>query len=107
MLQSQTLVTKGWFVMTPFTSRMLAVDALIIVISVGTATAQAVSPILSTLQVQKAVASSEPADNAKLSAHFAALADRYEADARRHRAMANTFMVQPARQSALSSAADH
>jgi hypothetical protein len=40
----------------------------------GNALSQTASPILNTLEVQKLVASGEPADNAKLSAHFAALA---------------------------------
>jgi hypothetical protein len=53
------------------------------------AAAQVASPpILNSLEVKRLVASGTPADDVKLSAHFAALADRYEADANEHAAMA-------------------
>lgn len=43
--------------------------------------------ILNALEVQQLVARAEPADEARLSTHFSALADRYAADAKRHKAM--------------------
>ena len=92
--------------MTKFTLRSLAIGTLAFLIVAGAAAAQT-PPILNTLEVQKLVASGEPADNATLSTHFAALADRYEADARRHTAMADAFIAAPTRRVAANSAADH
>ena len=43
------------------------------------------------------IARNAPADNAKLSAHFAALADRYAAEARRHTVMAQSAVGNPNR----------
>ena len=83
--------------MTTFTFRPLAIGALALLLSSGHAFAQTASPVLSTLEVQKLVASGEPADNAKLSAHFAALGDRYAAEAKRHEAMAKSFVGNPNR----------
>ena len=65
------------------------------------------SPVLSTLEVQKLVASADPADNARLSAHFTALADRYAREAARHNAMAQAFIAAPTRRTPTNSAADH
>jgi len=73
----------------------------------GPAMAQTGSPILNTVEVQKLVASSDPADNARLSAHFAALADRYAREATRHNAMAQAFIAAPARRVPVNTAADH
>ena len=85
----------------------LAVGALALFTVVGAGAAQTPSPILNALEVQKLVASSEPADNARLSVHFAALADRYAADARRHTAMAQAFVAAPTRRTPANTAADH
>lgn len=71
------------------------------------ASAQTASPILNVLEVRKLVASTEPGDNARLSAHFAALAENYEADARRHNAMAQAFIAAPTRRVPANIAADH
>lgn len=88
--------------------RSLAIGALAALTFAGTARAQTpASPILNTLEVQKLVSSSEPADNARLSAHFAALADRYAADARRHKNMADAFIAAPTRRVPATGAADH
>ena len=73
----------------------------------NTANAQTRSPILNTLEVQKLVASTDPADNARLSAHFAALADRYAHEATRHEAMAQAFIGSPTRRTPTNTAADH
>ena len=81
--------------------------ALVLVTLANIATAQTPSPILNTLEVQKLVASTDPADNARLSAHFAALADRYAREATRHDAMAQAFIASPTRRTPTNSAADH
>ena len=73
----------------------------------GAAAAQTSLPILNALEVRTLVASSEPADNARLSAHFAALADGYAADAKRHNAMAQAFIAAPTRRTPTNTAADH
>ena len=93
--------------MTTFPFRPLAIGTLAMLMFAGAAAAQATSPILNTLEVQKLAASNEPADNARLAAHFAALAGRYDADARRHAAMARSFLAAPARRVAANGAADH
>jgi hypothetical protein len=53
--------------------------------------------LLNTLEVRQLVARAEPADNARLAAHFLALADRYSAEAASHRAMAQSFAGNPTR----------
>jgi hypothetical protein len=55
------------------------------------------SAILNTAEVRQLVARAQPADNARLSAHFAALADRYAAEAKRHIAMSQSFGGNPSR----------
>lgn len=83
--------------MTTFTFRPLVIGTLALLIFAGTALSQTASPILNTLEVQKLVASSAPDDNAKLSAHFAALGDRYADEAKRHTAMAQSYVGNPNR----------
>jgi len=83
--------------MTTFMVRPLAIGALAILMFAGNATPQTASPILNTLEVRKLVGSSEPADHARLTAHFSALADRYDAEARRHTAMAQSAGGNPNR----------
>lgn len=87
--------------------RAAAGAALVLVPLVSSANAQTGSPILNALEVQKLVASMAPADNARLSAHFAALAERYTRDATRHNAMAQAFIAAPARRTPANTAADH
>lgn len=83
--------------MTTFPFRALAIGTLAVLILAGNARAQTASPILNTLEVQKLVASGAPDDNAKLSAHFAALAERHAAEATRHTAMAQSYVGNPNR----------
>ena len=83
--------------MTTFTFRPLAIGTLALLMFAGSALSQTTSPILNTLEVQKLVASSAPADHAKLSAHFTALADRSAAEARRHTTMAQSYTGNPNR----------
>ena len=83
--------------MTTFTFRPLASGTLAILMFAGSALSQTASPVLNTLEVQTLVASTEPGDNAALSAHFSALADRYAAQARRHAAIARSAGGNPNR----------
>lgn len=46
---------------------------------------------LTTTEIQQLIIRGEPADHAKLSAHFGALADQYAADAKRHATMQPAF----------------
>ena len=87
--------------------RIIASVVVTLAAFISTATAQTPSPILNALEVQKLVASADPADNARLSAHFAALADSYAREASRHTAMANAFIASPTRRTPTNSAADH
>lgn len=72
-----------------------------------TAAQQPSSAVLNSLEVQELIKRAEPGDHARLSAHFAALADRYTAEAKRHTAMAQAFVASPVRRTAANSAADH
>jgi hypothetical protein len=93
--------------MRTISKRMAVGAALALAALVNTATAQTGSPILNALEVQKLVASTAPADNARLSAHFAALAERYTREATRHDAMAQAFLAAPTRRTPANAAADH
>src|SRR4029453_6255829 len=53
--------------------------------------------LLNTLEVQQLVKRAEPGDNARLAAHFTALADRYTAEAKRHASVAQSFVGNPSR----------
>ena len=83
--------------MTTISIRRCAVGTLAIVAIAGVAVAQTSSPILNTLEVRKLVSDAEPADHARLVGHFAALADRHIAEARRHGTMAASFAGNPSR----------
>lgn len=69
----------------------------LLALSVANATAET-SPILNIIEVQKLVASGTPDANARLAAHFTALADESAADAKRHQAMSTGFGNNPGRQ---------
>lgn len=56
------------------------------------------APILNIIEVQKLVTSGGPADNARLAAHFTALADQSSSEAKRHETMSNAFGGNPSRQ---------
>ena len=83
------------------------IAAFVLAAFANTASAQTASPILNSLDVQRLARSADPADNARLSAHFAALAERYAHEATRHRAMAQAFIVAPTRRIPANRAADH
>jgi len=66
----------------------------------GVALAQGQSaPILNTLELRQLVDRAEPADHARLSAHFAALAERYATDAKQHERMAQASTGQAGKSS--------
>lgn len=74
--------------MRPIHFRWLLVGVFILLMTAGVATAQVPpSAVLNSFEVQRLVPSAEPIDHARLSAHFAALADQHAAEARRHTAM--------------------
>jgi len=70
--------------------------------SIGTAAAQTAPAVLNVLELRQLVASAEPADHARLGAHFAALAAQYTGEADRHTAMAKSFAGNPNRSGAVS-----
>ena len=47
--------------------------------------------------MQQLVKRAEPGDNARLAAHFTALAERYTAEAKRHTSMSQSFVGNPSR----------
>jgi len=78
--------------------RTLSVAALTLLAFAGTAAAQdKTAALLNTLEVQQLVKRAEPGDNARLAAHFTALAERYVAEARRHTSMSQSFAGNPSR----------
>ncbi len=73
--------------------RSLSLPALAFLAVVGTLTAQDRPPaMLNAVEVQQLVKRAEPADQARLSAHFSALADRYTAEVKRHKSMSQAFV---------------
>ena len=81
--------------------RSLSLPALAFLVFAGNAAAQDKSPaILNSLEVQQLVKRAEPGDNARLAAHFTALADGYVAEAKRHMSMSKGFTGNASRQMA-------
>jgi len=78
--------------------RSLALAAVAALTFAASGAAQDKAPgLLNNLEVRQLVARAEPGDQAQLSAHFTALADRYAAEAKRHIAMAQSFSGNPSR----------
>jgi hypothetical protein len=78
--------------------RSLLLAAFAFLAFAGNAAAQDKSPaLLNTLEVQQLVKRAEPGDNARLAAHFTALADSYVAEAKRHTSMAQSSVGNPSR----------
>jgi hypothetical protein len=72
--------------------------AIALVVPAATAIArEQSSAVLNTLEVRQLVARGEPADNARLSAHFSALADGYAVEAKRHDLMSKSSVGNPSR----------
>jgi len=73
--------------------RSLSFAALAFLAFAGSATAQDKSPaLLNTLEVEQLVARAEAGDHARLAAHFAGLAERYTAEAKRHTSMSQAYV---------------
>lgn len=88
--------------------RALSVGALAFLTFAGGVSAQTTSSaVLNSLEVQELIKRAEPADHARLEVHFAVLAEQYAADAKRHSAMAQSFIASPIRRTAANAAADH
>src|SRR6187402_2191604 len=76
----------------------LSLPALAFLFFAGNAGAQDKSPaLLNTIEVQQLVKRAEPGDNARLAAHFTALADGHVAEVKRHMSMAQSFAGHPSR----------
>ena len=61
----------------------------------GAAAQTTSSAVLNSLEVQELIKRAEPADQARLGAHFAALADRSAAEAKQHTSMAQSYVGNP------------
>jgi len=78
--------------------RSLSLAAIAVVTLASSVAAQEKpSGLLNSLEVQQFVKRAEPGDNARLAAHFTALADHYAAEATRHTSMAQSFVANPSR----------
>ena len=89
---------RGRSVMRTVHFRSLSIAAVAVVTFAGNVAAQEKpSGLLNTLEVQQLVKRAEPGDNARLAAHFTALAERYVAEAKRHTSMAQSFVGNPSR----------
>ena len=78
--------------MRSFQSRWLTLVAVAFVAFTANVFTQHGSPaLLSTVEVQRLIARAEPGDHAGLNAHFAALADQYDAEAKQHTAMQEAY----------------
>ena len=85
----------GWE-LTEHRSPAIVAAALLMLISSAAAQENS-SAILKTLKVRQLVTRGEPADHARLSAHYSALAEQYGAEARRHTVMSQSFVGNPSR----------
>ena len=84
--------------MRTFHLRSLSVAAIAILTFAGVVAAQEKpSGLMNSLEVQQLVKRAEPGDNARLAAHFTALAERYAAQAKRHTSMGQSFVGNPSR----------
>ena len=80
------------------TLRLLSTAALVAFLGIDITTAQETpTGLLSTFEVRQLASRGEPGDSARLSVHFAALADQYTAEARRHQLMAGRYVGNPSR----------
>ena len=78
--------------------RSLWLPALAFLALAGNAAAQNTSPAaLNSLEVRQLVGHAGPSDQARLSGHFTALAERYAAEAKRHTSMAQDTVGNPSR----------
>src|SRR6188474_2786864 len=78
--------------------RSLSIAAIVVLtFAVSVAAQEKPSGLLNSVEVQQFVTRAEPGDNARLAAHFTALADRYAAEAKSHTSMAQSFVGNPSR----------
>jgi len=78
--------------------RSVAIAATALLTLAGSVVAQEKpAGLLNSLEVRQLVARAEPADNARLAAHFTALENRSEAEAKRHLGMSQSFVGNPSR----------
>jgi hypothetical protein len=78
--------------------RSLAIAAAALVSLAGSVGAQErPSALLNSLEVKQLVERAEPADHARLTAHFSAVAERYTVEAKRHVSMSQSFTGNPRR----------
>lgn len=78
--------------------RSFAFAAAAFVAAAGSAASgEKTSALLNSLEVKQLVTRGEPGDNARLSAHFSALADQFTAEAKRHKVMSQSFAGNPTR----------
>jgi hypothetical protein len=78
--------------------RSLSIAAIaVLTFATSVAGQENTSGLLNTLEVQQLVTRAEPGDNARLAAHFTALAESYVAEAKRHTSMAQSFVGNPNR----------
>ena len=90
--------------MKPFYRALVAAVAVVAVANV--AAAQTPAGLLNRLEVQRLVAADTPEASLALATHFTALADRYAADAARHKAMGRAYSAN-ANRSAGTNASRH
>jgi hypothetical protein len=80
------------------TIRLLSLAVFAVLSVAGASAAQDKSPtLLNALEVRQLIARGEPGDHARLAAHFTALAERSQAEARRHTSMSTAFVGNPSR----------
>ncbi|HEY1303828.1 MAG TPA: hypothetical protein VGF24_09795 [Vicinamibacterales bacterium] len=77
--------------------RSLAFTAAVLTAAASVMAQERPAGLLNNLEVRQLVARAEPDDDARLSAHFTALADRYAAEAKRHISMAQSFAANATR----------
>lgn len=88
--------------------RFAVVLAMATLTASSQATAQTTPPsLLSDVEVRQLIARGEPGDHERLSDHFTILAQRYEADARRHESMGRAFSGNPKLAAAATSLREH
>lgn len=68
-----------------------------LLLAAGAAAQDKTAGLLNTVEVRQLVERADPADHARLGAHFVALGERYTAEARRHLSMAQSFGGNPNR----------
>lgn len=90
--------------MKPLSRALVAAVALVATAAVSAA--QTPAGLLNKLEVQNLVAADTPEANTALAAHFTALADRYAADAAKHKAMGRAYNAN-ANRSAVTNAQRH